>query len=75
MQAPAPERPITGGMATEALLAQVLVAKFSDHRVSRTRQQRRRCGAVREMRADPSAPVIRSWRQTAASCGRQERPW
>jgi transposase len=28
VQAPAPERPITGGMATEALLAQVLVAKF-----------------------------------------------
>jgi hypothetical protein len=27
VQAPAPERPITGGMATEALLAQVLVAK------------------------------------------------
>src|SRR3954468_11713685 len=31
VQAPAPERPITGGMASEALLAQVLVAKFSDH--------------------------------------------
>src|SRR5215217_7440082 len=31
VQAPAPERPITGGMATEALLAHVLVAKFSDH--------------------------------------------
>ncbi len=30
MQAPAPERPITGGMATEALLAQVLVAKYAD---------------------------------------------
>src|ERR671926_1324963 len=30
-QAPAPERPITGGMATEALLAHVLVAKFGDH--------------------------------------------
>src|SRR3712207_6894706 len=30
-QAPAPERPITGGMATEALLAHVLVAKFCDH--------------------------------------------
>jgi transposase len=30
-QAPAPERPLTGGMATEALLAQVLVAKYSDH--------------------------------------------
>src|ERR687894_106137 len=31
VQAPAPERPITGGMATEALLAHVLVAKFCDH--------------------------------------------
>src|SRR5690348_16917011 len=31
VQAPAPERPVTGGMATEALLAHVLVAKFSDH--------------------------------------------
>src|SRR3954453_16703237 len=31
VQAPAPERPVTGGMATEALLAQVLVAKYADH--------------------------------------------
>src|ERR687883_94022 len=31
VQAPAPERPIDGGMATEALLAQVLVSKYSDH--------------------------------------------
>src|SRR4051795_1366848 len=30
VQAPALERPITGGMATEALLAHVLVAKFAD---------------------------------------------
>src|ERR687897_2298181 len=30
VQAPAPERPITGGMATEALLAYVLISKFSD---------------------------------------------
>src|SRR5687767_2190921 len=30
VQAPEPERPITGGMATEALLAHVLVAKFAD---------------------------------------------
>lgn len=75
VQAPAPERPITGGMATEALLAHVLVAKYADFRVSRTHQQRRRCGAVREMRAGPLASAVRSWRQTAASCGRQERPW
>jgi transposase len=31
VQAPAPERLLTGGMATEALVAQVLVAKYSDH--------------------------------------------
>ena len=31
VQAPAPERPVTGGIATEALVAQVLVAKYSDH--------------------------------------------
>ena len=31
VQAPAPERPLTGGMASEALLAQVLVAKYGDH--------------------------------------------
>src|SRR3954451_8956343 len=31
VQAPSPERPITGGMATEALLAQVLVSKYADH--------------------------------------------
>jgi hypothetical protein len=30
VQAAAPERPITGGMATEALLAHVLVAKYAD---------------------------------------------
>ena len=30
MVAPAPERPIDGGMATEALLAHVLVSKFCD---------------------------------------------
>ena len=30
-QAPAPERPIDGGMATEALLAHVLVNKYADH--------------------------------------------
>src|SRR3954466_9676292 len=30
VQTPAPERPVTGGMATEALLAHVLVAKYAD---------------------------------------------
>ena len=31
VQAPAPERPLDGGMATEAVIAQVLVAKYSEH--------------------------------------------
>ena len=31
LQAPAPERPIDGGMATEALLAYVLLSKYGDH--------------------------------------------
>jgi transposase len=31
VQAPAPERPIDGGMATAAVLAHVLVNKYSDH--------------------------------------------
>lgn len=31
VQAPAPERPITGGMATEALLAYIIISKFCDH--------------------------------------------
>jgi hypothetical protein len=53
----------------------VFQPKYAAYRVSRTHRQRRRCGAVREMREGPSASAIRSWRQTAASCGRQERPW
>jgi len=31
VQAPAPDRPIAGGLATPALLAQVLVSKYCDH--------------------------------------------
>lgn len=31
VQAAAPERPITGGMATEAMLAHVLISKYCDH--------------------------------------------
>ena len=31
VQAPAPERPIDGGMATEALIAHVLISKFCDY--------------------------------------------
>jgi transposase len=45
-QAPAPELPIQRGLAGPGLLAHVLVAKYCDHRVPRTHQQRWRCGAV-----------------------------
>ena len=31
VQAPAPERPIDGGMASEALIAHVLISKYADH--------------------------------------------
>jgi transposase len=31
VQAPAPDRPVDGGMATEALVAQVLIGKYCDH--------------------------------------------
>jgi transposase len=31
VQEPAPERPIDGGMATEALIAHVLISKYADH--------------------------------------------
>jgi transposase len=30
VQAPAPDRPIDGGMATEALLAHILISKYGD---------------------------------------------
>ncbi len=74
VQAAAPARLIEGGLPTEATVAQVLVSKYADHRVSRTRQ-RWRCGAVREMRVGPSEPAIRSRLQTTASCCRKERWW
>ena len=46
VQAPAPPRPIDGGLPTAALLAHIAVSKFAWHRVSRTHQQRCGCGAV-----------------------------
>jgi len=45
VQAAALARLIEGGLPTEATVAQVLVSKYADHRVSRT-HQRWRCGAV-----------------------------
>ena len=45
-QAPVPSLPIQRGLATPGLLSHVLVAKYADHRVPRTHQQRWRCGAV-----------------------------
>jgi transposase len=32
VQVPAPERPIDGGLATEALIAHVLISKYADYR-------------------------------------------
>jgi transposase len=45
-QAPAPAMPTPRGRATPGTLAHLLVAKYCDHRVPRTHQQRWRCGAV-----------------------------
>ena len=45
-QPPAPSHPIARGRAGPGLLAHVLFAKYGLHRVSRTHQQRWRCGAM-----------------------------
>ena len=45
-QPPAPFHVIPRGWAGPNLLAMILFEKFGQHRVSRTRQQRWRCGAV-----------------------------
>jgi transposase len=45
-QAPMPSLPIERGRPGPGLVAHVLVGKYADHRVSRTHQQRWRCGAV-----------------------------
>ena len=44
--APAPDHAIARGRAGAGLLAHIVVSKYDDHRVSRTHQQRWRCGAV-----------------------------
>lgn len=46
VQAEAPARLVEGGLPTEELVAQVVIGKYADHRVSRTHQQRWRCGAM-----------------------------
>lgn len=69
VQAPVPAHVIDKGVPTAGLLAQVLVAKYADHRVPRTRQLRRRCGAVREMEVGPPESASRRRLQTTASCG------
>ena len=45
-QPPAPFHPIARGRAGPELLAMILEATFGQHRVSRTHQQRWRCGAM-----------------------------
>ena len=44
--APAPDHAIARGRAGTGLLAHIAISKYDDHRVSRTHQQRWRCGAV-----------------------------
>jgi transposase len=60
VQAPAPDRPIDGGMATEALIAQVLIGKYGDHLpLYRQSQIFPSSGIPRAMRAEPwpASPV------------------
>jgi transposase len=65
VQAPAPDRPIDGGMATEALVAQVLIGKYSDHLpLYRQSQIFPSSGIPRATRAEPwpASPVrASSW--------------
>jgi len=68
MQAAAPSRPIERGMAGPGLLAHVLVSKYSDHRVSRTRRQQYRGSSVRP------APCWREARRARSPRLRRARP-
>ena len=72
VQAPAPERPITGGMATEALLAHVLVAKYADflplYRQARDlRPARDRAGPLHAVRLGRAGPAG-GWSRCGACC-------
>ena len=69
-QPPAPFHVTPRGWAGPSLLAMILFEKYGQHRVSRTHQLGRRCGAKQEMGAGPPHSAIRSWMQTAASCCR-----
>ena len=61
VQASAPDRPIAGGMATEALVAQVLIAKYSDHLpLYRQSQIFPSSGIPRAARAEPW-PASPAW--------------
>src|SRR5262245_7342127 len=68
------DRPIAPGSPWQNGFAERLIGSIRrecvDHSVPRTYRWRRRYGAVQKMRAGPSHPAIRSWRQTAASCCR-----
>jgi transposase len=46
LQQPMPSLPIERGLPGPGLIAQVLVAKYCDHSVSRTHRQRWRCGTM-----------------------------
>ena len=72
VQAPAPERPITGGMATEALLAHVLVAKYADflplyRQAADLRPPRHRARPLHALRLGRAGPAG-GWSRCGASC-------
>ena len=70
IQAPLPAQVIDKGMPTSGLLTQVLIGKYLDHCVLRTRPRLLRgSDALPKMRGGPSKSACRSRLQTATSCG------
>ena len=70
VQAPVPAHVIDKGIPTTGLLAHVLIAKYLDHCVLRTRPQLLGgSNALPKMRIGPSKSACRSRLQTTTSCG------
>lgn len=70
IQAPVPVQVIDKGIPTSGLLTQVLIGKYLDHRVLRTRPRLLRgSDALPKMRVGPSKSACRSKLQIATSCG------
>ncbi len=74
--APIPPAVIDGGMAAVGLYAWVIIGKYLDHRVLRTRPLMfGGSDALPKMRVGPSESACRSRLQTTTSCGNKEFSW